>query len=240
MMSLTVYRGRLYSLINGGPVYRYEGGDAWTCVGTPQGSTQTYSALIHQGKLHVGTWPNGDVLRYEGGERWTKVGRLGWEAEVMGCAHYNGKAYWGSLPMANVYRMEEGRFDIVGNLDAAPIAMKRVWAMATCEGRLFAGTLPGGRVWSIEAGKVATCDETFPAGWRHVAAVRTGGVLRLYMDGELVGNSTRFHSPGLDISNETPLRVGFGAYEHFNGLMSDVRVYGRALDPREVQQLAAK
>lgn len=238
MMSLTVYRGRLYSLINGGPVYRYEDGDRWTLIGTPTGSTQTYSSVTHRGMLYVGTWPNGDVLRYEGGDRWSRVGRLGWEAEVMGGAHYNGCAYWGSLPMANVYRMDTTGFTLVGNLDAAPIAMKRVWAMATHEGRLYAGTLPGGRVWSIEAGKVATWDETFPDGWHHVAAVRDNGVLRTYVDGKLVASSTRFYSPGLDITNNEPLRVGFGAYEHFDGLMSDVRVYGRSLVASEVAGLA--
>jgi hypothetical protein len=160
--------------------------------------------------------------------------------EVMGGANYNGKAYWGSLPMANVYRMESDGLAIVGNLDQSVVSLRRVWSMAAYEGRLYAGTLPGGRVWSIEAGKVATWDRTFPTGWHHVAAVREGGLLKSYVDGSLVACSTRFHAPGLNLANAKPLLIGAGAYEHFNGLMGDVRVYGRALEHHELHQMAKK
>lgn len=37
---------------------------------------------------------------------------------------------------------------------------------------------------------------------------------------------------------EEPLQIGFGAYEHFDGLMSDMRLYDRALSPGEVAVLA--
>jgi hypothetical protein len=42
--------------------------------------------------------------------------------------------------------------------------------MAVHQGKLFAGTLPSGRVHSVEAGRMATWDSRFPDGWRHVAA----------------------------------------------------------------------
>ena len=238
-LSMTVYRGSLYVLMNDGPVCRLADSDQWEHCGTPPGSTQTYSAVTHRGQMYAGTWPNGEVMRYDGGQTWQSVGRAGYELEVMAGAQYNGKAYWGGLPMANVYRMEEdGGFTMVGNLDQAVAPLRRVWAMATHEGRLFAGTLPSGRVMSVEAGKIATWDRTLPGGWHHVAAVRDAGVLKLYLDGRTVSCSTRFHGPGLDISNDQPLRIGFGAYEHFDGLLSDARLYGRALDYAEVAQLA--
>ena len=40
--------------------------------------------------------------------------------------------------------------------------------------------------------RMATWDRAFPSGWRHVAAVRDGGVLRLYVDGVAVAVSTAF------------------------------------------------
>ncbi len=134
IVSLTVYRDHLYALINGSPVYRYEGGDIWTNCGTTPDSTQTYCSVIHQGKLHVGTWPSGEVWRYEGGTEWVTTSRTGYEMEVMGGAQYNGKAYWGTLPMANVYRMENDWMALVSNLGQAMVALRRIWSMATYEG----------------------------------------------------------------------------------------------------------
>lgn len=238
IMSLTVYRGHLYSLNNGGQVCRLDGGDIWSNCGTPPGSLQTYSSVIHQGKLHVGTWPNGDVCRFEGGTEWVTIGRAGYEMEVMAGAQYNGKAYWGSLPMANVYRMECNSLALIANLDQAVVPLRRVWSMATFDGRLFAGTLPSGHIWSFESGKVASWDHTFPSGWRHVAAIKDGGVLRNYVDGKLVASSSRFHAAGMDLTNTQPLQIGFGAYEHFDGMLSDVRIYSRALNHDEVASLA--
>src|SRR5207244_7101959 len=46
ILTLSAYRGQLYALLNGGPVFRYDGGDLWTFCGHPEGSTQTYSAVI--------------------------------------------------------------------------------------------------------------------------------------------------------------------------------------------------
>ena len=243
ILSFTVYRGKLYAIINGGPLYRYEGGEDWVYCGCPATSTQTYSGVTHMGRLYVGTWPEGEVYRYEGGEEWSKIGSgtsgIGYSREIMGMALHNGKVYLGALPMANVFRMDEERFfTYVGTLDTAPAVLRRVWSMAVYRGRLFAGTLPSGRILSIEAGKMATCDRTFPGGWRHVAAVKHGGALRTYLDGEEVAASADFAPGDYDLSNDYPLRIGFGAYDYFKGLISDVRLYNRALDAGEIAQLA--
>jgi hypothetical protein len=238
IMTFTIYRGRLYALINGGPVYRYEGGADWTFCGVPERSTQTYAAVTQEGRLHVGTWPEGELFRYDGGEAWTRIGRVGYEREVMGLAHYNGKMYLGTLPMANVFRLDGNRFTLTGTLDQTPAALRRVWSLAVYQGRLFAGTLPSGRVLALEAGKMATWDQTLPGGWHHVAAVKDGGRLKLYVDGVAVAWSAPFHRADYDLSNEQPLQIGFGAYEFFSGLLSDVRVYRGALAPHEVARLA--
>src|SRR5262245_20391361 len=89
ILSLTIYRGDLYALINGGPMYRYEGGSTWISCGCPPGSTQTYSAVVSEGRLYVGTWPEGEVHRYDGGAAWTPLERVGYEREIMAMALYN-------------------------------------------------------------------------------------------------------------------------------------------------------
>ena len=80
-------------------------------------------------------------------------------------------------------------------------------------------------------------DRTFPTGWRHVAAVKESGRLKLYVDGRPVALSAPSYPGEYDLSNERPLRIGAGPHEHFSGLMSDVRVYRRALEEREIGRL---
>ena len=241
LLSFTVYRGRLYTLVNGGMVYRYEGGAEWSYCGRPEGSIQTYSAATHAGRLYVGTWPEGQVHRYEGGEAWVGVGsegRVGFEREIMGMALYNGKVYLGSLPMANVWRMDGDQFTFVGNLDTTPTTLRRVWSMAVYRGELFAGTLPSGRVYSAAAGQLASWDQAFPDGWHQVTAVRDRTGLRLYVDGKQVATSPPPGTRAFDLSNDSPLRIGFGPHDCFRGRISDLRLYGRSLDTPEIERLA--
>ena len=238
VITLTTYRGRLHALVNGGPVYRYEREADWTYCGTPAGSQQTYGAVVHCGQLYVGTWPQGEVFRYEGGEDWQRIGALGYEREVMAMALCNGKPYLGSLPMANVRRQDGDHFSFVGNLDSSPVILRRVWSMAVYRGLLYAGTLPAGRVWSLRAGTMATWDRRLPGGWRHVAAVKAGDRLRLCVDGQEVAVSAALPSTGHDLTTDTPLTIGFGAYDYFRGLLSEVHIYRRALDGAEIGPLA--
>jgi hypothetical protein len=241
ILTFTAYRGALYALINGGPVYRYEGDGEWEHCGGPAGSTQTYSAAIYRGDLHVGTWPEGEVFRYAGGQAWSKVSRVGYEREIMAMALYNQKLYVGALPMANVYRMDGDAFSLVGNLDSTPTAyLRRVWSMAVYGGRLYGGTLPSGHVLSLQAGAMATCDRALPPGWHHVAAVRTGDRLKLYLDGEPVARSALIRAVDYDLTQEQPLLIGSGAHSSYHGAMSDLRLYDRPLTPAEVGALAKR
>ena len=239
-MSLAVFNGNLYNTSNGGGgVWRYESGTEWTFCGKQAEVTQTYSFAIYEGNMYVGTWPIGSVFRYDGGETWTNCGRLGEEREVMGMAVYNGKLYAGTLPLAQVYRYDgDDNWTLTGQLDTTPdVRYRRVWTMAVYQGKLFAGTLPSGHVFSLEAGKSVTHDYELEPGWRHLAAVREDGKLKLYVDGKLVATSTPFDSGDYDISNDSPLRIGFGAHDYFNGSMSELRIYNRALTEAEVRAL---
>ena len=239
LMSFTVYRDNLYALVNGGPVYRYEGGEKWTYCGVPNGSQQTYAAATYRGELLVGTWPGCEVLRYDGGEDWTSLGRVGYEMEVMAMALYNSKVYFGTLPMANVWRLDDNDYQYIANIDNSPeVFLRRVWSMAVYQGKLFAGTLPSGHVHSYEAGRMATSDTALPAGCHHIAAVRDGDVLRLYVDGKLAAQSSSFDSAEFDLNTDQSLKIGFGAHQYFKGTMSDLRLYRGALTVNEIQELS--
>jgi hypothetical protein len=135
-------------------------------------------------------------------------------------------------------------------LDFTPdVKYRRVWSMAIYRGKLFCGVLPSGHVHAFEAGQCITYDRELNDGWRHLAAVRHGDTLRLYIDGKLAAasSSTRGCNPlppsgsssgkALDIANDKPLTIGFGAHDYFNGRTRDVRIYRRVLWDEEIGNL---
>ena len=70
--------------------------------------------------------------------------------------------------------------------------------------------------------------------WQHVAATYDGGRIRLYVNGELVGNA-----PVAEIlSTDGALRIGDGdlwwSDEGFKGRIDEVRIYNRALSAGEI------
>lgn len=230
---------------------------------------QTHSMGIFQGRLLAGTWPEGKVSVYQGGEEWNVLGRVGaLGTEVQSLTVYNGKLYGGSIPYAEVCRYD-GEFDWTslkqfyapagwrpgppGKMSKSDVnAASRVTSLTVYGGRLFASIgsstssihdAPAdvrGKVFSMEAGKVASYDDDLGPGWKHIAAVREGGQLKLYIDGKLVGESSSFDPAEYDMSTDQPLRIGFGQTEYFAGKMADVRLYNVALSDGHVQELCAK
>jgi hypothetical protein len=239
--SLGVFNGHLWATsYDGGRVYRYDG-KVWKDFGQLGDNTQTYSFAAHRGRLCVGTWPSGKVFRLDG-DRWEDLGRLGNELEVMGMLVHNGQLYAGTLPLAEVYRYDGGQaWTKTGQLDRTPgVKYRRAWTMAQYQGKLFCSTLPSGRVHSLEAGPCVTHDRELAAGWRHVAAVKRGGLLQLHVDGKLVAESARFDPAKYDLTTEGPLSIGAGAGDFFRGALADVRLYRRALDAAEIGRLAKR
>ena len=191
VVALGVFNGHLYAgSYDSCSVCRFDG-KSWEAFPVLETSGQTYSFEVHAGELFVGTWPNGQVFRFDRGERWVSAGRLGEEKEVMGMAVHNGKLYAGTLPLAEVYRLDDGtRWTRTGRLDLTPdVRYRRAWSMAVFDGRLFCGTLPSGRVHALEVGQSVTFDRALAPGWKHLAAVREGGRLSLYVDGTRVASS---------------------------------------------------
>ncbi|HID75809.1 MAG TPA: LamG domain-containing protein [Planctomycetaceae bacterium] len=237
--ALCVYNGHLFATgYDEGAVYRYDG-RRWTHCGRLGDNTQTYSFAVYEGGLYVGTWRSGRAYRYDGDHRWIDVGRLGNELELMGMSVYNGKLYGGTLPLAEVYRFDGPHsWRKVGRVDHTPnVRYRRAWSMAVFQGKLFVGTLPSGHVWSLESGKSVTHDRSLPAGWIHVAAVRSSDRLRLYVNGRTVATSSVFNSASYDLTNAQPLRIGFGSHDFFHGRMSDLRIYRGALNAGDIEEL---
>jgi VCBS repeat-containing protein len=74
--------------------------------------------------------------------------------------------------------------------------------------------------------------------WHHVAMVREGNILMLYLDGDLIAQKTHAQT-GSDVDNSNPLLIGDHAWgPNFPGMIDDVRVYNRALGANEIEYLA--
>lgn len=238
--TLSVFNGHLYATsYDDGIVCRYGPDGKWTDLPAIPDVTQTYGFIVYEGGLHVTTWPTGSVFQLGPDDQWKSRGRLGDQTEVMGVSVYNGKLYAGTLPLAQVYRHDGGTsWTNTGRLDWTPdVLYRRAWSMAVYKGRLYCGTLPSGHVYSIGAGQCVTYDHELRPGWRHLAGVRRGGRLELYVDGELVSESSPADRP-IDVSVEQPLRIGFGPHDYFRGEIRDVQLFGRALPPATIKRIA--
>lgn len=241
--ALGIFNGHLYATsYDGGHVYRFDG-QTWTdCgqLGEATENTQTYSFAVYEGRLYVGTWRSGRVYRFEDLNRWTDVGRLGEELEVMGMLTHNGRLIAGTLPLAEVYCFDRvNQWERLTQLDRTPdVKYRRAWTLAEFQGQLFCGTLPSGRVYSCEVGKSVAWDHELPASWQHVTAVKRGGELQLFVNGQLKAKSASFAAKDFDLSSDAPLRIGSGPNDFFHGHLRDVRLYRRALSAQEAAELA--
>jgi hypothetical protein len=189
-------------------------------------------------------------------DKWVDCGRAGDCLEINGLTVYNGSMYAGTIPRAEVFRYDgEGKWTSLRKFlqpDDYVFKHSNEWARVTSltafGGKLFAGMgsctssrldAPAdfrGRVYAVEAGKVVSYDKDLGTGWKHVAAVRRGGRLELFIDGKPAAVSTAFTAGDYDLSNNEPLLIGSGATEHFHGRIREVRAYRRALAEPEIAE----
>jgi hypothetical protein len=235
----------------------------------PLWQLQSHSLAVYQGKLIAGTWPEGNVSQYQGGDEWKKLGRVGEDGtEVMDLLVYNGQLYGCSIPRAEVCRYDGDskwtslkRFyspegwtpEVPGKATTEQLnEWARVTSMTIYDGKLFASTgnctsaivdSPEidtiGKVFCLDAGRVASDDNDLGPGWKHIAAVRENGVLKVYVNGKLAAKSTSFKPEDYDVSTDKPLRIGFGQIDYFCGKMVELRMYNTALSETQVKQLAS-
>lgn len=221
-------------------VYRYDdSSNTWTGCGRIEGETQMYTFTVHRGELHVGTWPTAKVLRSAQGIGWEDLGAVHpEEKEIMGMGVYNGKLYAGTLPAADVYRLDGKHvWTKVGETDQTPaVTYRRAWSMAVHDGKLFVGTLPSGHVFAMQTGISVSDSRQLGAGWQHIAAVKAGPELRLFINGELRARTTG--SSDINPVSDVPLLIGAGPHDFLKGTMRDLSVYARSLGSDEIASLA--
>jgi hypothetical protein len=95
-----------------------------------------------------------------------------------------------------------------------------------------------GRVFSLQAGQVVSHERDIGGEWTHIAAIRRGRNLELFINGKLSTSSPLREGAAFNVSNDSPLWIGFGAQNYFHGTLSDLRWYGGALSAEDVRQLA--
>ena len=225
---------------------------------------QIHSLGVYQGELYIGSWPKGKVaVRRD--NKWVGLGRLGDASEVIGLAVYNGSLYAGTIPRAELFRFDgpDAWFSVRRLFDPpgfAPVPVgsgaKEVqdWTRASSltmyQGKLFVSTATcyrtmidppqndgmRGNVYAFETGCCVSADRDLGSGWKHVAAVRRGTKLQLFVDGLLVASATS-DGPSLTMSTDAPLRIGFGPQGHFDGKIREVKLYDRALSDEAVKSL---
>ncbi len=242
VVGFAVHDGYLYATNwDIGHVYRYDG-KRWEDCGRVGNNTQTYAFAVYEGGLFVATWPSGRVFRFDGLHQWTDVGRLGNELEVMGMLTHNGRMIGGTLPLAEVYCYEgDTTWTRMDQLDRTPdVKYRRAWAMAEQDGKVFCSTLPSGKIFSYEAGRSVTSKTSIEPGWQHVAAVKTSGHLRLFVNGKLVNEKPIPDKMKFNLDSRKPLKIGYGSNDYFSGRISDLRLYNRALKGEEIQKLAER
>ena len=224
---------------------------------------QVHSLEVYRGKLHAGMWPEARAVVYRGGENWEDRGRLGDGTEINAFTVYNGKLYGGAIPRAEVTRYDDDsswaslkQFYSPKGWNPAPPATAtskqanewtRVTSLTVYQGRMFAGIgsctssvldAPAdvrGKVYSIEAGKCVSYDDDLGPGWKHIVAVREKDRIKLYVNGKIVATSSAFQPDDYDLSNNRPLRIGFGEMDYFSGKIREVRIFNRALDGKEIK-----
>ncbi len=94
-------------------------------------------------------------------------------------------------------------------------------SLTVCDGKLFASTgsctsstqdAPldvRGKVFSMEAGKVASSDNDLVLAGNILLQCRCGRLVKLYVDGKLAAKSSSFDPADYDLNTGKPLRLGF-------------------------------
>ncbi|MBE9572504.1 MAG: LamG domain-containing protein [Proteobacteria bacterium] len=229
----------------------------------PEFITQIHCSEVYRGQLCVGTWPKGMVTALDKEGRWKDLGCTAdilqyypkdsplHDVEINSLVVYNGKLYAGTLPRIGLWRYESGR-DWTLLMRLLPKDDKyraRLTSLTVYDGKLFISTGCSngnifdepcdvrGKVFCIEAGKCISYDHDLGPGWKHIAAVKDGRTLKLYVNGQLAAKSAMFKPKEYDLSTDQPLNIGFGEVDYFSGDMREIRVHNRVITEEEVKAI---
>lgn len=237
--SLGVYKGKLHvGTFPSGCVFRCEDRKNWLdCGKLSEFDGEVMALVTYNGNLYGSLWPTGQVCRYDENNTWVCMGKLGKEGEGSSIKwQKNENGLWTSGVEGEIPPRWQKCY-------AGAPRVSRTPALAVYQGKLFAGTwnwefdLPG-HVYCMEAGKSVTYDHELGSGWKHLTLIKDTSVLKLYLNGCLVASSSPYDPGKYDISNDEPLRIGFGSYDYFTGKICQLRIYKRTLTDEEVKKLA--
>jgi hypothetical protein len=228
--ALDTYRGRLHATTwPEGRIARFEDEAGWVDCGRLGDCIEVNGMAVYNGKLYAGTIPRAELFRYEGDGDWTPLRRFfapeGWEPVPVDEAGASAEAQrrlneWTRVTSLTVFggKLFAGIGSCTSSIEDAP-----------CDVR--------GQVFAMEAGKCVSYDRDLGPGWKHLAAAREGGRLKLYVDGKAEGISSAFDPGEYDLTGDEPLRIGSGELDSFAGKIREVRVYSRALGAQEIDRL---
>lgn len=86
---------------------------------------------------------------------------------------------------------------------------------------------------------ITSDDNFFDGGWHHLCCTWDGLVMKMYRDTILVNSASKTGTIDSKSSGDYSLRLATqdGTYNNFNGKLSDVYIYNRALMPSEISML---
>ena len=228
--SLVTFRGRLHAgTWPRGRVARWDPRRGWQGTGRLGDSTEVMALNVYNGKLYGATIPRAEVFRHERDGSWVSVRRL---FEPPG---------WQPVLVRNMHRPPDG--------DRRMREWTRVTSLTEHGGLLCASVgsctsaaadAPAdvrGSVHAVATGTVATTPRTLEPGWRHIAGVRRGGTLTVYVDGREAAVARG--APSGSVATAAALRVGEDETGRYAGSIDGFRAFDRALEPREINALAA-
>jgi len=221
--ALGVHRGELYAGCWPTGRMAVRRGGEWIDLERVGDATEIVGIANYNGSLYTGSIPRAEVCRLDGQGQWSSIRRLfdppGFEPVPVLVRERLYVQDWTRASSMTVY---QGQLFVT---------------TATCYRRNIDPLPPPddvrGNVFSYATGEAVSHDHDLGHGWKHVAAVRSGNRLTLFVDGRPVSSATSDHDP-IDASNEAPLLIGFGPQSHFHGRMREVRLYNRALTESEV------
>lgn len=159
--SLVVFRGKLYagSLYRPTGFFRYEGGEKWTALATPEGK-RVEAMTVFNGGLFATCYDEGSVFQFDG-QKWEPAGVIPEATQTYGFAVHRGKLYVSEWPKARVFRYAGGtKWEDAGKLGQELEAMP----LLVYNGKMYGGTLPLAEVYRYDGdmnwARIGRVDET--------------------------------------------------------------------------------
>jgi hypothetical protein len=215
---------------------RHRDSGVWQPLGGPLDATEINALQQFNGVLYAGALPYAEVSRYDGDGRWEPLHRFnarpGWQAASVRSSGWQSR------------QEMEGAQDDVMHDDRLMRDWGRVTSMVEHDGQLFVSTgnctsaaadtggdSQLGHVFAMTAGTVATSAAALAPGEHHVAAVRRGTKLRLYIDGAIAASSDGEIDGEIEFASIGPTG---------SGLLRDVIWHDAASSDTDVAKLSGR